>query len=339
MKFSLALLSASFALLPSLGSAQSNVSLYGLADAGVEYVNHNTPTGNAFRISTGGESSSRFGLRGTEDLGSGLSALFVLEGGINIDTGSSAQGGLLFGRTAYVGLAGSAGQVTLGRHPSITNEYGVVFEPLGRPSKYSSGALDAAYVARIDNAVRYGVSLGPTKITAIYGAGEVSATSRANRYMGAMGSAVLGDLTIGAAYDQQAGANAALANDVVKRTSVAAIYKLGSVQLVAGYTDRRNEIAVAPTKLGQYWLGVRTQLTPTWYLSGAYYKSDLKNSPNDASMLSGFLSSALSKRTDVYLHAAYAKNKGNATMGVNGFGTANPGTNQTGVMAGMRHLF
>jgi len=57
---------------------------------------------------------SRIGFKGVEDLGGGLTALFTIENGFNADTGQAAQGGLLFGRTAIVGLSGSKGTVYLG---------------------------------------------------------------------------------------------------------------------------------------------------------------------------------------------------------------------------------
>jgi hypothetical protein len=96
-------------------AAQSSVTLYGVADANVERIKGAT---SLTRISSGGVQGSRWGLRGTEDLGGGLKAVFQLESGFNIDTGTSGQGGALFGRQAYVGLAGSFGAVRLGRQYS-----------------------------------------------------------------------------------------------------------------------------------------------------------------------------------------------------------------------------
>lgn len=79
--------------------AQSGVTLYGVADMNLEYANHvgavptaanqfnRGPSNNAFRMNSGGISGSRWGIRGTEDLGSGMKALFVLESGFNLDSG------------------------------------------------------------------------------------------------------------------------------------------------------------------------------------------------------------------------------------------------------------
>src|ERR1700748_2322615 len=91
--------------------AQSSVTLYGLIDAGVTYVN-STKTANGGHSliaeqdgATAGLSGSRWGMRGNEDLGGGLAAIFVLESGFSYNNGTSGQGGALFGRQAFVGLS------------------------------------------------------------------------------------------------------------------------------------------------------------------------------------------------------------------------------------------
>ncbi len=103
----LALLSAGTAF------AQSNVTVYGLVDASIAN-EKNGGTLAATRLDSGSQSGSRLGFKGTEDLGNGLKANFVLEAGFNLDDGTSAQGAL-FGRQAYVGLSGDFGAFNLGR--------------------------------------------------------------------------------------------------------------------------------------------------------------------------------------------------------------------------------
>ena len=105
---------APIALLACAGAAyaQSSVTLYGVVDTNIEYATNlpgATPgsSGNRVSMQSGGLSGSRWGLRGVEDLGGGLSALFVLESGFASDTGQSQQGSRLFGRQAYVGLKSS----------------------------------------------------------------------------------------------------------------------------------------------------------------------------------------------------------------------------------------
>ena len=86
----------------------SSVNLYGVLDACV--VSYKAATGAPWQINGGGcFYGSRFGFRGNEDLGGGLRAYFVLEGGFTADNGAMAQGGRLFGRKSLVGLAGGFG--------------------------------------------------------------------------------------------------------------------------------------------------------------------------------------------------------------------------------------
>ncbi|GAB7534615.1 porin [Burkholderia sp. 3C] len=109
---------------PIMAQAQTSVTLYGILDEGVQI---NT---NARRVvggvnvggrqvgldATSGLNGSRWGLHGTEDLGSGMKAVFTLESGINLNTGQFGQGGTAFGRQAFVGIGSSRyGTVTLGR--------------------------------------------------------------------------------------------------------------------------------------------------------------------------------------------------------------------------------
>src|SRR5215813_10577971 len=88
--------------------AQGSVTLYGIIDAGISYVSSSaTPTGHAslIKYADGVASGSRWGVRGTEDLGGGLKTVFVLENGFSSADGTIGQGGALFGRQAYVGVS------------------------------------------------------------------------------------------------------------------------------------------------------------------------------------------------------------------------------------------
>ncbi len=118
------------AILATLGGtahAQSSVTLYGLIDAGISYVNNSkTSTGSdkLFKYDDGVAQGSRWGLRGTEDLGGGLKAIFVLENGFNSGNGTLGQGGAMFGRQAFVGLSKTdVGSLTFGRQYSFTTDY------------------------------------------------------------------------------------------------------------------------------------------------------------------------------------------------------------------------
>jgi len=126
--------------------AQSSVTLYGVVDAGIAYTN-NVGGQHNFFTSSGNLQGSRWGLRGKEDLGGGLTALFVLENGFNVFNGTLGQGGDMFGRQAYVGLSSSQfGTVTLGRqYDSVVDYTG----PLEVGSQW--GSYFAAHPADLDN--------------------------------------------------------------------------------------------------------------------------------------------------------------------------------------------
>jgi len=112
-------IAVSSALAASSAYAQSSVTLYGLIDAGLMYTNNvakGGTSGSLFQATSGNINGSRFGLRGAEDLGGGLKAIFVLENGFNVQNGKLGQNSRLFGRQAFVGLSSSEfGTVTLGR--------------------------------------------------------------------------------------------------------------------------------------------------------------------------------------------------------------------------------
>ncbi|HEX7911713.1 MAG TPA: porin [Paraburkholderia sp.] len=107
--------------------AQSSATLYGVIDEGINYTsNVSTATGgkSLYNLSSGVLQGSRWGLKGVEDLGGGLRAIFTLENGFDLNTGKLSQGGLLFGRQAYVGLSSNtAGTVTLGRQYDSVVDY------------------------------------------------------------------------------------------------------------------------------------------------------------------------------------------------------------------------
>lgn len=160
-----------------VAQAQSSVTLYGIADAGILYNNNN---GGHSQVSLSTANSSRFGLKGTEDLGGGLSAIFTLENGYTISSGALGQGGLLFGRKAFVGLSSTTwGTLTAGRQYSASND---------QTSQFASGAdwaasglsfgTRAADVDNVDtsnriaNAIKYqSPSFNGLNFTALYSLG------------------------------------------------------------------------------------------------------------------------------------------------------------------------
>lgn len=152
--------------------AETSVTLYGILDGGIGYqklkfnealYQTNTNAGDFSQKRTGLingiQSGNRWGLKGSEDLGDGLRAVFVLESGFDLGTGNSAQGGRLFGRQATLGLAGDSwGQLDFGRQTNIASKYlSAVADPFGGGFDQANigGAFTAANTARYDNMVMY----------------------------------------------------------------------------------------------------------------------------------------------------------------------------------------
>lgn len=127
--------------------AQSSISMYGVLDVGYLHTNPDEgPSRN--EIADGIQAQSRFGLRGSEGLGRGVYAGFVLEGGISMDTGQSQQGGRLFGRQAWAALGAPVGEIRLGRQYGLgyefflsdTSPFATTYRDAGTGSVFSSAS-------------------------------------------------------------------------------------------------------------------------------------------------------------------------------------------------------
>lgn len=148
-----------------VAQAATSVTLYGIADGGIAYQSVNG-TWNDAKYSasktgmiSGGQSGSRWGLKGTEDLGGGLKAVFQLENGFDLTNGTSTQGGRLFGRHATVGLASDDwGQLDLGRQSNIASKFGTpIVDPFdaGFTQAAAGTSFSAMNTARYDNMAMY----------------------------------------------------------------------------------------------------------------------------------------------------------------------------------------
>jgi predicted porin len=160
------------AALVSTGAlAQSDTRVYGLIDIGYAHTRTDERNAKSIRtnaIDSGNVSGSRWGVSGSEDLGNGLKAFFLLEGGFEADSGEIAQGGALFGRWAYLGLRGGFGEVRMGLHRNLGYDWGASeASPFGaswsnaaatRTLGYGSGDF-GPNSGRLKNAVFY---LSPT---------------------------------------------------------------------------------------------------------------------------------------------------------------------------------
>jgi len=193
--------------------AQSSVTLYGLIDEGFEGVS-NAPaqngkaSGRLFRLdATNGLNSSRWGIKGTEDLGGGLKALFQLENGFELNNGKLGQGGAEFGRQAFVGLTSDQlGTITLGR------QYDSVVDFLGGYEFGDSniGTAHSAHPADLDNfnnsrrtnnAVKFkSLEYGGITFGGLYSFGGVGGSITRNQVYSLGASYKSGPLSLGVAY-------------------------------------------------------------------------------------------------------------------------------------------
>ena len=176
---------AACAVLAGVAGAQTRVELYGSVDAGVSYVNDARGKGQA-TVDSGNRSPDRFGFRGSEDLGGGYKALFGIESGFNLDTGTQKNPNKLFQRRTFVGLSGPIGTVSLGHMPDFMYDY-LRFQSngiMGSAYFFHPGNLDnQANQFQIDNAVRYETpTLRGFKFGAMVGFGEQPESSVKGRH-------------------------------------------------------------------------------------------------------------------------------------------------------------
>ncbi|WER51004.1 porin [Cupriavidus sp. WKF15] len=352
------------ATLPALACAQS-VTLYGVVDTGVEYVNRIGASNNSVvRMSSlSGTVPSRWGLRTTEDLGGGLKANAVLESGFSPDSGVSNQGGRLFGRQAWVGLSGSWGQISLGRQYTMLFWSMLDSDVLG-PNTFGSGSLDT-YIpnARADNAIAYKGKFGALTIGATYSfgrdavnagpspagtncAGENPADHSACREWSAMVQYETSRFGVAAAYDVLRGGSGAFAglNTSEKsdqRLSLSAYALLDKTRVGVGWLRRDNE--GSPAGLSDLWYaGASHDLTPAINVAGQIYYLRYHGNGNRAMLYALRGTYNFSKRTLVYATAGYINNDGQLALSVSsGSAGANPlpGASQLGAMVGIKHVF
>ena len=364
------LFAAAVAALAASGAyAQSSVTLYGVVDAGLTYANKvpNTTGGGSsrFGLDSGGLSGSRWGLRGVEDLGGGLKGIFNLESGFNLDTGTSAQGGRLFGRNAYVGLQGQWGQLTLGRQQNLLYDFSLIYDPMAIATRYSLASQDQYFSGRADNAVKYVGTFGGLGVSALYSfnrdGNEQAGLNKLGREWSLGANYAGGPFGVGVVYDQSNNTTAALVDNKEQRATVALTYAFGPAKLYGGYRWYKANYAQAGQsgnlRSNLYWAGVGYQATPALSLTGTAYYQQFKNSATGNPWLFVVGTDyALSKRTDAYFNVAYAKNSGGSGLGVMGLNDASyAGTtltngnqvfsnsansnNQIGATVGLRHKF
>ncbi|MCP2091921.1 UNVERIFIED_ORG: putative porin [Paraburkholderia sediminicola] len=190
--------------------AQSSVTLYGLID--VEVVHRTGTAGGAYTaMGEGALQGSRWGLLGTENLGSGWNAIFDLENGFALFNGKLDQQGQAFGRQAWVGLSSTQGagthKFTAGRQYNVPFNTLYLFDPRGWANDVVMSWPALLIGARTDNAVQYAFTSPRFSATAQYTFGGQPGTTSAGQEIG-LGATYTGDVwSVGAALQRSRDAN------------------------------------------------------------------------------------------------------------------------------------
>jgi predicted porin len=377
----IALSTLSLALLGAAGAAhaQSSVTLYGVLDDSIQFV-HNADAQNHDFIGmvSGNLQGNRFGMKGTEDLGGGLKAIFQLENGFDPNTGKLGQGSLMFGRQAFVGLTGDQfGTVTFGRQydPVVDqvqqftadNYWGSTFTTPGDVDNNDNSS-------RTNNAIKYTTqTYSGFQAEAMYALGGVAGSTGSGQTWSLAASYTNGPLGVAAGYIRMDNANTATARaggwassatsgatfdsttinvpyasaKSVGIASVAAQYVVGPVTAGLRYSNAQYK-PDALSSFGsteKYNVGagfVNYQLTPAALLGLGYtFTHGSGNGPSASyNQISLGGDYNLSKRTDIYLVGAYQRASGTGvTATVADYGYPSNSNSQEIVSFGMRHKF
>ncbi|WP_433694012.1 porin [Herbaspirillum seropedicae] len=366
-------------LLGNTAWGQSNVTLYGIIDAGIGVIN-NQAGKSVVQVQSGWVWGSRLGFKGVEDLGGGSSALFVLENGFDVDTGALSQGGRLFGRQSFVGLSNKdSGTITMGK------QYDPVFDTLsGADITVGGGEAGLLFAHPFDNdntlgsitaqnSVKYtSQKMGGFTFNGMYAFGETAGAFATNRLFGGGVNYNAGPLTLGMTFERisKPGANiyGAAASDQSSVASgqeiwgVGARYLAGPLSMGAAYTSSVLDTPVSSAYAGtlaanlqrlkfqNIEINAKYQLTPAFSALGMYAvtlgkfntvsASESQTRQQFAVMLDYFLS----KRTDLYFQTAYqyvsGSNGGGIPRQAQIVGAAfSSGPSQAVLRIGLKHSF
>ncbi len=325
--------------------AESSVTLYGLIDAGVTFVNNQNGDTN-YKMDSGIMNGNRWGLRGREELTSDLAAIFRIESGFNLDNGNSNQGGRLFGRQAFAGLdLKNVGSVTFGRQYDFMGDigdYAIASEEFGSVYTLESSGVfhtdtglgDRATGARVDNSVKFqSANLGGSGVTAgvMVGLGENAANKKFGRtFSASLGYEGIPNFSTKLAYTQvrnntiAAGAINFNINGVVTpnvaiptlKTDIwglGASYDLGFGKVNGVVTSTKVDLGIGTDfKSNVYELGYKHRITPQLSAGVGYQYFDNKTAGLKKADMHGAsvaLDYAFSKRTDAYFLTVWNKAK------------------------------
>ncbi len=240
--------------------AQSSVTLYGVIDQGLSYTS-NSGGGNQWSMAGGVLQSSRWGVRGSEDLGGGLKTIFLLESGFDGSTGKFTQGGLLFGRRAFVGLSDARlGTLTLGRQYDEVVDY---------PGMFSDRAFGGGYLAahpgdidnfnnayRTNNSIKYqSANYSGLRFGGMYSLGGVAGELTRNQSWSIGAGYDHGPLSVAAAYMNVRNPNVSFFGNSTTGTPSANAANVSS-PVYSGFASARTYQVIAAG--GTYRLGAAT---------------------------------------------------------------------------------
>lgn len=338
--------------------AQSNITVYGIVDAGI-VAERGGAAGSVGKVTSGVGSVSRLGIRGTEDLGGGLQALFMLESGMKIDSGASDVANAIANRQALVGLnSRTLGLLTLGRQKNpLYKALGEVGDPFGLG--YAGTAKNLFPLVgsntRSSNTVAYATpSCQGWSGELSYSLGEQAGSASAGRQYAAALAYSNGDLNARLVYNRRNSdtATPAVAQEPGRNLLLVAHYNFHVLKAFFAYgQDRGYNSAVLPSANAYgYQTAPQASTDSTDLLLGAtvpagargtimtsfIHKND-KQWNQDASQLGIGYSYAWTRRTSTYLAYAKIHNQNGAgyTVGNNG----DAGSGDSAFDLGIRHAF
>jgi general bacterial porin, GBP family len=297
--------------------AQSSVTLYGTLDAGLVFANNQGGHSN-WQQGSGSVSNTYFGLRGSEDLGSGLHAIFTLESGFNLNNGNFSENSTMFNRQAFVGLQSNQyGTVTLGRQYDSVVDYLAPLSEAGAgygnnlaAHPFDNDNLDNSF--SVKNAVKYqSANYGGVKFGGLYGFSNAAGQFSNNRAWSAGASYGNGPLSVAAAYLQlnnsgsnnvggaisQGDGTAAIAAQQQRTYGADINYAYGPANVGLVYTHTQLDgitgvnvggttlpgVAGTNLHMDNYEVNGRYALTPALSLTAAYTFTDGKVSGSNGS--------------------------------------------------------
>ena len=335
-----------------LAAAQSSVTLYGRVGGGIDYTNKiATANGTASNLQYGGNQwgTSMWGLKGSEDLGGGLSAVMNLENGFNSGSGSSDA---LFNRFAVVGLSSTTyGTLLLGRAMGIPDGEVWSIDPFGLQNM-SAATLQAnrTWGSRPKAITYNSPTWGGFSFRAQAGLNGTAGNFNAGRQLAGAVAYQSGPLMLKGFYEEIRDTNGSFTNlyTASRLYTAGGTYQIGDVKLFGGYsTIQSSGTTVADadnpngaTRQQTYWLGANYQVTPALTLLGAAYRANRNHGGGNGTLLAVGANYYFSKRTLLYGTIGTVMNGSNASFSVEaGGGKPSPGSGQQGVYTGIMHWF